>query len=335
MTMQLVDIAGYSFSGKSALYEYVAQLPGFHGFGVEFEFDLIRAPGGLLDLRHSLVFDWSLPRSSNAIQNFMRLTYFLGGTRSIFDRLTRGGARYGEYFPDFDGATQEFVSELISAEWTGYWPFSEYLTSPFLIPFVKVLNRIRSNNKKVFLSRPSDSEFESLCQHYLSRLIASATPPKKRTVITSNAFDPSSPGPFMALVESSKCIVVDRDPRDIYLSAMTANDAKVGRVAVGNDVKSFVRRFIAVRMPRSDAGDRVLRIFFEDFALRKESVIQRLHRFLEIPDELSGLALLTEENTSQKNVGMWRDNRLRDLYKDDIGYIERNLEAFLIDKRET
>jgi hypothetical protein len=46
--MKVVDLSGYSFSGKSAVYDLLQEFEGYKMQGKEFEFDLLRCPGGLL-----------------------------------------------------------------------------------------------------------------------------------------------------------------------------------------------------------------------------------------------------------------------------------------------
>ena len=98
----VLDISGYSFSGKSAVYDLITSYETASTHGVEFEFDLIRAKGGISDLCDSLAINWNIVRSSVAIRDFRRLSYFLGGEGTIADRIFRGGPQYGRVFKDFD-----------------------------------------------------------------------------------------------------------------------------------------------------------------------------------------------------------------------------------------
>ena len=82
---RVVDISGYSFSGKSAFYDFLTDYKFVKGLGVETEFDLIRSKNGILNLYENVVENWSLVRSSVAIRDFKRLVYFLGGERKLLD----------------------------------------------------------------------------------------------------------------------------------------------------------------------------------------------------------------------------------------------------------
>ena len=90
----VLDISGYSFSGKSAVYDLITSYETASTHGVEFEFDLIRAKGGISDLCDSLAINWNIVRSSVAIK-FSPSGYFLG-VKAPSNRIFRGGPQYGQ-----------------------------------------------------------------------------------------------------------------------------------------------------------------------------------------------------------------------------------------------
>lgn len=75
----IIDVSGFSFTGKSAFYELFSNSPELNSFGVEVEIDLLRVQGGLIDLHHALCINWSPIRSSEAIRRFSKLVHYLGG----------------------------------------------------------------------------------------------------------------------------------------------------------------------------------------------------------------------------------------------------------------
>ena len=78
--MSVVDLSGYSCSGKSIVYDLLTCSKSFYGFGVNFHFELSRAPGGIIDLREAISGEnWSPIRSSEAIRRYFRLIENLGG----------------------------------------------------------------------------------------------------------------------------------------------------------------------------------------------------------------------------------------------------------------
>ena len=121
--MKIVDLSGYSYSGKSAYYDLFSSLSSVKSFGVESEFDLIRVQGGIYDLFQSLTDDnWSLIRSSNAIHLFKNLVSNLAGKRSVITRLNNLGLYYDDLFPGFLYKSSLFIDKLILSSYNAYWP---------------------------------------------------------------------------------------------------------------------------------------------------------------------------------------------------------------------
>jgi hypothetical protein len=105
--IKVIDLSGYSFSGKSAVYDLLSEFEGYGNHGKEFEFDLIRTSNGILDLYNQLVLNWSPVRSSEAIRAFNDLIVSYGGDGSLISRLTRSGRHYDKLFPDFTKASND------------------------------------------------------------------------------------------------------------------------------------------------------------------------------------------------------------------------------------
>ena len=97
---QVIDLSGYSFSGKSAYFDLLCEFEGYNYHSREFEFELIRISDGILDLYNALVENWSPVRSSEAIRKFKRLIKVFGGNDKFSSRLLGRGYKYDYYFKD-------------------------------------------------------------------------------------------------------------------------------------------------------------------------------------------------------------------------------------------
>ncbi len=62
-------IAGYGWSGSSAVVDLLNEIDGFYEPHVEFR--LLKDPYGLIDLRHALVEHWDILNSDIAIRDFL------------------------------------------------------------------------------------------------------------------------------------------------------------------------------------------------------------------------------------------------------------------------
>ena len=328
---KVVDIAGYSFSGKSAVYDMLSSYSKTTAHGVEFEFDLVRSRGGILDLQDSLVRNWGLVRSSVTLRDFIRLTYFLGGNGRLRDRIFRGGPQFGVKFPNFDSIVREYITALTTDSWRAYWPFLDFAEGRVVFLFNKYVSKFYSKKNDVYLSRLDEENFLQITSNFLDRLIAAGLDTNSNVILMNNCCDPSDPAPTLSLFSDAVCIVVDRDPRDIYLSAFNARDPDVGRAAIGNGIDTFISRFKVLRASSSKDSPLVLRIAFEDLALDYDNTKQRIVEH--VGADLIGVddpkCSSFDPDKSAANVGQWRKNSVYHKHRAEIIKIESELGSYL------
>ena len=114
--MNHLDISGIGHSGKSAVSDFIRELDGFHIPNNDFEFDLLRLPGGILDLKKAIFDEWSLIRSNHAYKEFKNLIRRLGYKAKLYDfkRLWYStGFNYEEELnPDFIEISMNYLKSL-------------------------------------------------------------------------------------------------------------------------------------------------------------------------------------------------------------------------------
>lgn len=329
----ILDLSGYSFSGKSAFYDLLSNVDGAFSHSKEFEFDFIRVQGGIIDLHSALCDNWSPIRSSEAIRRFSRLIRYLGGDRKFTSRIYRYGPHYDFYFKNFTLKAEQFLGRLIKASWVADWPFTAYDESYSISIIDKYLSKIGvGNQKKIFLARVSSEYFESECKHFFNELFSLHSCSNAKFMILNNAFEPFFPERSMRFINDSKAIVVDRDPRDIYISALKAgkiNGTKVGLAVVGPDVRTFIDRFLAYREFSSNKVlPNVYRTTFEKLILDYDQELFNLCKFFK-PLEINFSPKLIDfdPEKSKSNIMQWRDSSNNNLAP-DIKIIEKHLQRF-------
>ena len=122
--MQILDLSGFSFSGKSALSDLLREVKGIQVPSSEVEFDLIRTSGGIMSLHNDLVDCWSPVRSSESIRRFKRLVKVFSGSGKGCDKLFKPGFNYDLQYPGFSEMASEYLNSLVEAQWTGEWPYA-------------------------------------------------------------------------------------------------------------------------------------------------------------------------------------------------------------------
>lgn len=333
-SLQVVDISGYSFSGKSAVFDLLCEFEGYFSYSKEFEFDLIRVQGGILDLKNALVDNWSPVRSSEAVRNFYKLIRIIGGPTGAFSKFTTSGAHYDRVFPGFSEASKRYIESLIDASWQCEWPFPLYSCDTFSLALKKITRKFGFNkNETVYLSRLSGELFIKKTQTYFNEIFSSISSQGAKAFILNNAFEPFYPEKSIELIEFAKSIVVDRDPRDVYLSALYAGKVEnvlVGEAAIGGSIENFIKRFKLYHNDINKKIDNIYRLNFESLALDYHSEVNRICLFL---GEDLGIhkkkGSVFNPSISAGNIGLWKSLSNKELIK-DIRLIEFELPEFCL-----
>jgi len=326
-----IDLSGYSFTGKSAFNNLFAEFSGVDAHAFDFEFDIVRTKDGIADLFSALVENWSPVRSSEAIRCFKKVVKSYGGNKTLQDRLLSQGRHYDAQFPGFSKASESYINDLIDESWRGQWPYAFERTSSMQICSRKLLYNLgfkRIFESTVYLASPSKDYFISRTQAYLEEVLFSRVKQEK-TVVMNNVLEPFNPMRSMSFFSDIKSIIIDRDPRDIYLAAWdyTNTDGSKGwRATLGKDVQGFVRRFVLYRQNiEASLCENVMRISFEDLVLDYDATLKKLFEFLEVDASVhENKKRYFDPDISIQGVERWKSTSR----KDDVDYIYQNLKEY-------
>ena len=332
--LMVIDLSGYSFSGKSAVYDLLTEFDGFFSHSKEFEFELMRVQGGILDLKNALVDNWSPIRSSEAIRNFYRLIKRIGGFGNTRSRLAGAGSNYDLIFPGFTYKSNQYIDSLVSASWQCDWPFPLYSCDIASLLLKKSKKKLGFNSKEIlYLSRPTKELFISSTKSYLNGLFSEVIDGGHKCLVVNNAFEPFDPDKSLELFDSAKSIIVDRDPRDIYLSALNAGSIhglEVGLAVTGKTVSNFIDRFKVYHSNPITSSPNILRLTFESIVLDYEAQVNRIRSFLgETSGSYRHKGSTFNPIQSAKNVGIWKSLNDDALIR-DIKIIERELPQYCL-----
>lgn len=322
-----IDLSGFSFTGKSAVYDLVSEFDSVKTFGKEVEFDLIRCPGGLRDLYAALVNDWSPVRSSESISAFLRLVGNTKGDGSLFSRLFDTGQMYATFFPDFEKISGHFVEQLSLGNYRAYWPFGLNSRNAYEIFFTKLSRklRLRSDNEKIYLCRLSDEKFFHLVSDYLYALLLNSVNKQQTHVVLNNSIEPYNSTLIDDFHFPFKQIVVERDPRDVYLAASTAANQAVATPVLGKDINDFIKRYKLQRENNRTSQHSSKVIWFEDLVMDYAKVVSEIMHFLGLSAENHvAKKQYFDPKVSRAGVGAWKHTS-----DPNIAVIEKALSCYL------
>ena len=334
MKNKIISVAGYGSTGSSAVVNYLEEFDNCFIMGGEFR--VIQDPDGLEDLCFNLSNSWGWNRSDAFIRRFIKYTNIVG--RKI------SPTRYGENlnkafnFKFFD-YRDEFLDSIIDTKWIGHWFYHDYHERNFYQVIFENIKRslswhfgfsrewLRRNTKKsqTYFVRP-DTDFYLHARLFIQKLFSEFNL-NKELLIFDQMILPYHMKKFELLFPNLKQIVVDRDPRDVYLDARNYN-----AYPITDDINSFISFFQSAREFKkiNENADNLL-IKFEDLIYKYEDTTNSINKFLGLNKKFHKKKFTNfNPNYSIKNTKTWlKINDTKTI--NDVRTIERKLEKYCYD----
>jgi hypothetical protein len=324
-TPRAILVTGYGNSGVTAVMDLLAECDGVRCPAQEFF--LIQHPDGILALEDALVHSWSEFAPDWAIRRFRTLVHVLARRPTRF----RFGLDYDRLFcPDFGRRALAYADRLGGVRYEGHLMFRRAEMGP-AEHFAYMLSRrfdIGAGNRwfgrrydTTFVAEPERfaAETVSLMNDLVSSIAGG------RSVVDVALCLGASPyqvGRSARYFDRSATIIVDRDPRDIYLSARASS-------YMPREVGAFIRWYKSTRENAStvrDGKEVALEVMFEDLVTRYHETAGRILDFLGIARarHTRPKSRLVPE-VSAKRIAKWKSCDR----PDDIRRIERELDRYL------
>jgi len=326
---RILDLSGFMFSGKSAVSDLLREFDGFYVHNYRTEFDLLRIGGGLIDLKNS-VMDWSPVRSYAALCRFEKIMRQLAVVPKFPIKYFKTGFGYLDLYPNLLSELDKFIYEITGVMWKTPWPYED-LVDDYIPTFIRKLKSKMgkyTNRDYLLLSK---EKFINAAQTFTNNILWSGVNKNKYyTNVIHNALEPFSPGENIDLLgNGAKCIVVDRDPRDIYATAITTqpgfndNLQYYKRIAGAHDIDVFIKRYQIYHTNIAKNEINVLRIDFEDLLYKYDQTLKTIYNFLDVS---SAIHIKKREyfdpEKSKKTSRLWEKKDFA-TYQSDFKKIEK------------
>lgn len=330
--IDVLTLGGYGYSGGTAVLDLIREMDGYCELGTEFR--LIKDPYGIMDLEESLVTNWRNPLNADiAIKDFIWLVNNLERTSKKF---SKGGLDYrNKISPKFLEYSHEYINDLTQFTYNGNWHLLEFKDSWVIQILKKIRNKFNYTDlKKIYYAKPGREEFITYTKKYLKNIITEPCElANMNRIVLHNAIDPYHPEKGLDYFDSIKMIIVNRDPRDVYVDVINQKASWFlgDKLIKDRDVVKFVKDYRIRRERQSEVikDKRILYLKFEELAFDYESKLNDIMCFLEL-DKKEHIKKGTRfiPTKSQKNVGIWKHH---DQQK-EIDFIFNNLKEYCFNK---
>jgi hypothetical protein len=286
---KVITCASYGGTGSSVVTDLFKEFDNCFSTG-DYEFRFLQDYDGVSTLENALLNNYHRMNSDIAIRRFKKIVDYHSGN-AVFKR-------YEKFFMGkFKEISYEYIDSLIDISWKGYWEHHAIETSSINRFFAyKIYPRIkkvfRSKSEKGFVMQPPKKElyfsypvdrFYEVTKKYTRQLCAVVDPEHKYdNLVFDQLVPPYNISRYLNYFDDLKVIVIDRDPRDLFV----INETRWKESWIpSHDVDKFIKWYRLLREPQKHEQEdpkRILRLQFEDVVLNYEENLSRILTFLEV-----------------------------------------------------
>ncbi len=328
----VAGICGIGLTGAGAVNDLLKEYDDIQG-GMEDEFTLLYIPDGILDLEYHLVKQPERFFSSDiALRRFEDYVKKVAGEpHGYYNRWTN--YRFYEI-------SMRYIKSITQMKWRGAWQFDSYMC-PEMVRNIKyrildqrILSPLQYHLKKkiitfldrdMYLSIRPDFFYEKT-KRYLKELFTVMGYDTNGKIFVNQLFAGNNPEAGMQFFDHAKAIVVERDPRDIYLSQKNGRSV-VHHWSPTDTVESFADYYRYCRNGADYSSKNVLLIHFEDLIYQYEDTVRKIENFLGIYKHVRKKAFFNPA-VSIQNTQLFAGNSA---VKKETAYIEKHLAGYLYD----
>lgn len=325
--------ASYMGSGSSAVTDLISEFKNVNNEYGNFEYVFLHCPNGVFDLEDKLLIGNNALRSDEAIHTFLHTM------RQLYDKKYWWVGNYKKIIgEEFYSRTIDYINKLSDFRFNDYWYYQENTNFRMFIKlaFNKIIKLITFNKvklKKPLLYKenvfcyPNNEKFYRITKKYVNDILKMFDSSNNDILLDQlllpynlfridNYFD-----------NNLKVIVVERDPRDVFLSNKYIWSQKDDTVPFSRDVKEFCKQYKMIRvMEKKSNSSKILRIKFEDLIYKYDETKNIIMKFLGYTEKDHLLPKSKfNPDVSIKNTQLFKNEK----YKKEARYIEKELFEYL------
>lgn len=331
----IYTVTGFYGTGSSAVTDVIKECKNVTCYE-DYEIRFLHDPDGISDLEYNLVENPNRHNSSHAIKRFINAMDMLDHVYFI--------KRYSKHVGnDFKKYTDEFVKDITIMKYRSYWHFDVYEKGRmfyFLDSIYRNLvwtfhNRLHTpihkytllpKDESAILGVTNEDEFLHAVHKYVYNVINMVNKDHNPDVFLDQLVPPSNIKRYARYFKPNdmKAIIVDRDPRDIYLSEKIVWK---GGVAPTETVEQFITWYLWTRNTMEKCDDQLTHfVQFEDLIYKYDNTVKNILDFYGIAENRhTEIKKYFNPDISVNNTQLW--NKYPE-YEEDIKKIEKELSKY-------
>lgn len=326
----IIGVSGLGNTGSFAVIDLLKEYTETYYNPAMHEFSICYCPDGLLDLRYHLIeAPFRFQSSDIALLRFEKLI------NNLFRTSDR--SHQGKYNKRLLKISHEYLEKITQIKWDGTWGFRYDMYSPFKKLLYKILFKTKGIfGKKAFINFAKETmrysvrpeNFDKITKEYINSLIDVVQEDKNSIFVLDQAFPGDNPEKVFFLFDDPRAIVVDRDPRDLYL--LSKCDIREDSMWIPtDDVRDFINYYRLMRERRDAVKNpsKILFVQYEDLIYNYDREVKRIEEFLNISNHCFANNFFVKD-VSINNTQLFNKHTN---FREDIALIEKELSEYLYD----
>ncbi|WP_370777353.1 sulfotransferase domain-containing protein [Holdemania massiliensis] len=335
-----VCVTGFYATGSSALIDLIKEYPDVHIAAPtekDYEHTVLYSSGGLIDLGTILMNHCSPYNSDSAVFNFKALSRKLNNNNFGWF----GSYRY--YFGDdrFLRLTDELIDNISTikerttanhATKVGFSPIKAILQISAKIALGRNIPKLGRkyyyDSNTIYFAMPTETEFFKAAKRYTSEYMGLFESDNSKVEVFDHLLWPQHATLLDDYFEDNfKMIIVDRDPRDLYILNKYywhKPPVSTAKPYFPTEPQAFIDEWSRT-VTAHQKSDRVLTIHFEDLIYNYEKIVCDIERFLGLSgSEHNAFSIFVPD----KSIENTQSFLVKDEWQDEVKEIEEQLAAY-------
>ena len=322
----IIGVSGYGATGASAVLGLIEECDNIQSYRYGSEFQILQQPDGILDLHHYIVEDGRRLSISTAISRYKK---------NLNNTVYRNMQKVTNN--NFYSLSKNYINSLIQISWKGR---SEYETvdqqhfidhSKFRMirgGIYKIINKISPKfpwppNTERYFSSVDENNFNIITKKYLKDILSSSGFDLKGNILLEQLFPPTNPAKGMEYFDDAVSIIVERDPRDLYVLTNYLMPHLSRFMPNSGNVNSFICYYKGLHR-RKSMDSRVRYVQYEDFIYKYEEITKELLDWLGLKNKMKRTIFIPEQSIN--NTCLYKNYPE---LESKIRQIEENLTEYL------
>lgn len=280
----IIGSCGFGATGSSVITDLLREFDGLQIYD-DYEFTYTYRADGLEDLEYHLVKQFSRGVSGDAA-----IKRFLYAARYIYTPLLHKPIDAKTFMK----ITNDYIDALVQTSFKGMESIDvisgNILKNIITLGMKKVIlpktverwthkPSYMWPNRKIYVCVKPENFYEE-SREYIRKIFRAMGADLDRPIVLDQPFEGNAPEQSFPFFDDPKAIIVDRDPRDLYLETKYRHLAEC-RFLPRDDVSKFCEYYIRMRTDRpTEDTDRILNLKFEDLIYKYDECITKIIAFL-------------------------------------------------------